>query len=350
MDEQFHSITCGGCTLNETEEHSFVNGVCICGAEEETGPQVDATLKINHTLNLASDISVNYAVSRALLTGYNMSTVYLEVRVPEYEGNTFTGYTVYKLNPEDRGNYYYFTLEGLTAVQMNNELLAVLHGQKNGKIYMSAEDTYSVATYAYSQLNGSVAPATLKTLCADMLRYGAKAQIYKAYRTDALADGRMTAAHMAYLSDMENLTYGNFNSEFENFENPTVKWVGKALDLNSKVGVRYIVDLKNYTGKIEDLTLRVTFTDIEGIERTEIVSNIEVYNEAQKRYAFTFDGLLAAELRSVLIATIYENDVPVSNDMMYSADTYCANKPGNLGVLCKAIIAYSDSAYAYFVG
>ncbi|MBR6826301.1 MAG: hypothetical protein IKM59_07115, partial [Oscillospiraceae bacterium] len=66
------------------------------------------------------------------------------------------------------------------------------------------------------------------------------------------------------------------------------------------------------------------------------------------RYSFDFDGLLAAELRTVLSAAVYAGDTRLSNTLEYSVDTYCKGKPGTLGTLCQALMAYADSSKAYF--
>ena len=66
-------------------------------------------------------------------------------------------------------------------------------------------------------------------------------------------------------------------------------------------------------------------------------------------YVFTLDALLASELREVVSVRIYAGETPVSATLQYSADTYGNNKKGDLLELCKALIAYSDSAKAYFL-
>jgi len=349
VDAEYHKVTCSKCAFEEQEAHEYVDGICICGADNTT-VVVDSALKINHSLNLASDISVNYAVLSTLLAGYDMNTVYMEVEVDTYTGNEKTGTAVLKLAPEYIDGFYYFTVDGLTAVNMNDQLRAVLYGRKNGRNYSSAVDTYSIAQYAYSQLNKATMSDSLKAVCANLLRYGALAQTFKAYRTDALADQSMTQAHKSYLTDLDTVTFGNNSFEFSFVPNPAVTWAGKALDLNSKVGVRYVVDLTKYQGKVEDLSLVVTYVDIYGASRTETVAVPVQYMPNTKLYAFTFEGLLAAELRTVLTATVYENGNPVSSDLIYSPDTYCNGKTGILGELCKALFAYSDCSKIYFVG
>jgi hypothetical protein len=312
-------------------------------------PVEEPTLKLNHSLNLAGDISVNLLLSKSLLEGFDMDSVYVESRVERYEGAVLTETTTHRLMPVEQGNYYYFTLDGLTAVEMNNRISSVLYGSKEGQPYYSPTDTYSIATYAYSQLNKTGSSNVLKTLCADLLRYGAKAQIYKNYRTDSLADSAMTETHRAYLSDMEAVTFGNTNTVLNDLDNAPILWAGKALNLESKVALKLIFRPNTYEGNLSDLRLHISYRDVNGNEKTLTLTEPEQYNEEKGLYTFTLSELLAAELRTVVSAQIYEGQSPLSATLQYSPDTYGNNKTGNLLTLCKALFAYSDSAKAYFL-
>ena len=344
-----HEVRCTRCTAKRTENHSYVAGLCLCGKEDTETPQLESTWKIGHTLNLASDISVNLAVPKTALAGFDPATVYMESRITTYEGNTETGTKLLRTEPVEQGSYYYFTLDGLTAVNMMDQISSVLYGEKNGQLYCSAEDLYSIATYAYSQMDKSNASKELKALCAELLRYGGKAQSFKSYRTDALADGAMTEAHKAYLSDIEAVTFGNTDRILQDVKNAPIQWEGKALDLVSKVTVKFVFSLGAYTGELDDLRLRVSYEDLYGKSKTLTLQGAEVYNASKGYYAFSVDTLLAAELRSVLSVQIYEGATPLSCTLQYSPDTYGNGKKGTLLELCKALCAYSDSAKAFFL-
>ncbi len=311
-------------------------------------PQENSTLKINHSLDLASDISVNLIVAKSLLAGYDMSTVYMESQIENYEGNTMVGMITQKIYPVESRNFYYFVLTGLTAVQMNDRIRSVLHGTKDGQPYYSPVDNYSIADYAYSQLRKASNPVALKTLCADLLRYGSAAQIFKELRTDALADSAMTQEQRAYLSDIEAVTFGKHNVVLSDLQAPTATWMGKALDLNSKVALKFIFRLKEESTPAQELKLKVNYLDCLDVEQEVWLTGAEPYGTTVGNYAFTFDGLLAAELRSVVSVQIFAGDTPISCTLEYSADTYGNNKTGTLLELCKALFAYSDSAKAYF--
>ncbi len=347
-DEVVHTITCENCDHVEEAAHSYLGGKCICGQEEAKEPVEETTWKMNHTLNLASDISVNLAISKSYLAGFDMDTVYVLAELDTYEGNAKTGVETLKILPVEQGNYYYFTLNGLTAVNMNDRIRSVLYGTKDGQPYYSPVDEYSIATYAYSQMGNAGRPQKLKNLCAELLRYGTRAQIFKSYRLDALADSKMTEEQKTFLSDMDSVVFGNTNVILDDLASAPIKWEGKALDLASKVTVKFVFSMGTYTGELADLTLRVSYEDIYGATKTLTIGNAELYNEAHGYYAFTLDALLAAELRSVLSVQIYEGETPVSCTLQYSADTYGNNKKGDLLELCKALFAYSDSAKIYF--
>ena len=344
-----HTIVCANCDFAEEASHTYTDGFCICGEPEIKEPVVDASLKLSHSLNLASDISVNFVIPKAMLSGYDMDTVYVESTIEVYEGNNRVGTNAVCIEGVENGNAYYFTLTGLTAVQMNNRIRSVLYGTKDGQPYYSNMDDYAIADYAYSQLNKTNTPDKLRALCADLLRYGAKAQIYKSYRTDALADRLMTEAHRGCLSDIEAVTFCNVNEDLKDLANAPITWAGKSLNLESKVCLKFVFRTAGYSGELADLSLRVSYEDRNGVIKTVSVTEIEVYSATAQLYSFTVDALLAAELRSVVSAQIYAGNTPVSSTLRYSPDTYGNGKNGTLLDLCKALFAYSDSAKSYFV-
>ena len=334
-----HLAACTRCNETFTEAHSYINGLCVCGDAEIKEPMVYEGFKIYHTLNLASGISLTYAVPKSQLEGFDMETVYMDCAMED---------KTVRVLPTDAGNYYYFTLTELTAVRMNDRVSAVLYGTKDRQPYYSATDDYSIADYAYAQLNNASAEAVLKTLCADLLRYGAAAQQFKNYRTDAPADSAMTEAHRALLSDLDAVTFSNVNGTLEDLQNPTVAWVGKTLVLDSNVSLKYVVNVSEFQGDLSELCLHISYMDIEGNPKSAVVTELEAYSADKGWYAFTFDGLLAAELRCALSAQVYAGSTPVSVTLRYSPDTYGNGQTGALGHLCKALIAYSDSAKAFF--
>jgi hypothetical protein len=99
---------------------------------------------------------------------------------------------------------------------------------------------------------------------------------------------------------------------------------------------------------MEDLSLHVSYVGNDGTAKTVILTESELYLEERNYYAFNFDGLLAAELRTVMSVAVYEGDTQISETMEYSIDTYGNGKTGTVLTLMQAMIAYGDSAEAFF--
>ncbi len=349
---------CIYCTATVTEEvptidHRMENGVCtLCGytddPQEPEGSDVilDESIVINHSLNLASDISINYVVLSSLLEGYDTFT--LHCQVPVYEGEDLVDYETVAVEPVKNGYFYYFTLTGITAVQMGDSIRSTLYLTKEDVQYCSKTDEYSVADYAYGQLRKETSAPALKTLCAQLLRYGSYAQQFKSYRTESLADGAMTSEEKAYLNALDEVSFSSNNKVLEDLQDPTVTWAGKTLNLESKVVLRFIADLSKYEGDPEELSLRVSYRNYKSEDVELVLPAPRLYVEELKYYTFDLDTLLAAELRTVVSAAVYCGETQVSPTVQYSPDAYGIGKSGTLLSLCRALIAYSDTALAYF--
>ncbi len=324
--------TIGTATRSITVDRNLV--AWVEDIEKATLP-VDGNAQIKHSLNLASDISLNYAVSTATLADYDDS--YLEVN--------FKGETLF-LEPEINGEYGYFTVDGITAVDMTEELTATLHLFLGEEEFVSETDVYSVAQYAYAQLNKASASAELKAVCANLLRYGAQAQTFKG-NENALADAAMTAEQKAYLTDLNTVSVVSAAKALGDVENG-IAWAGKSLVLDSKVAVKAIFTLKDYAGNTEDLNLRVSYVNGKGEEVSLVIEEAELYNAAYGYYAFTVDTLLATDMRSELNMALYDGETQVSETQIYSVESYCASRTGALAELGKTLLAYSDAAKTYF--
>ena len=338
-----HTGTCSRCSKTTTAAHNYEDGTCICGASLTPEATVDEAVVIQHSLNLASDISINYAVRYDYLENYD--SYYLECEIPVFENNVQIGTRTEKIDSVFNGFYHYFTLEGLNAVSMTHKVRATLHMTKDGQSFVSKEDIYSIADYAYTQLNKDTSAESLKILCANLLRYGTLTQEYKNYCTDNLPDARLTEAQRGLLTDLNGITFETVNRTLDDLADPKVTWSGKSLILDSKVTLKFVFNAAAYTGDPTALTLRVTYTNTQGETVTTILTGPTLYGT---QYAFDFDGLLAAELRSTVSVAVYEGNTRVSPTLEYSASSYGNNKPADLQTVCKALMAYSDAAKAYF--
>lgn len=319
----------------------------IYSSNRFTQPALDTDITIRHSLNLESDISLNYLIPVSQLSYYN--SFYLSCSIPQYSGNTLTGSRTIKLSPVLKGEYYSFTLDGLMAIQMGDRISATLYMEGNGIQYRSNTDNYSISDYAYSLLNKSSSTTELKSLCATLLVYGSSAQTYKGYRTDALCDYLMTETHGEYVRDIDTVTFGKNDFQLSDHSSPSVLWAGKGLNLDSRIQILFVINPANYAGSVSELSLRISYMDIYGNEKNTVLTDPKLYSEEKGYYAFSYSGLLASELRQVITATVYSGEEQVSKSLQYSIDTYGTGKNGALLTLCKAMMAYSDCAKDYFL-
>ena len=324
----------------------FILSQKIYRSNRFTQPFLDPDVTLRHSLNLESDISLNYLIPTSQLSYYE--SFYLSCSIPQYTDNRLSGTETVILQPVKKDDYYSFTLDGLTAIQMGDQISAKLYMVRYGIQYYSGTDVYSISDYAYSQLNRSNASAELKALCAQLLTYGSAAQTYKGYRTDALCNKLMSEAHKAYLTNPDIIQFGKNDQQLTNLSEPAVLWAGKGLNLDSRIQVLFVFNPANFDRSISDLTLHLSYQDIYGEEKAVVVTNPQIYHAEKGYYAFTYSDLLASELRQILTATVYCGETQVSRSLQYSVDTYGVGKKGTLLALCKAMVAYSDSAKAYF--
>ena len=72
---------------------------------------------------------------------------------------------------------------------------------------------------------------------------------------------------------------------------------------------------------------------------------LELYDKAKMLYAVSYDGLRATEMRTIVSAAIYRNGERVSKTVEYSIESYGGRNPSDL---CRAMLAYGDSANIFF--
>ena len=294
-------------------------------------------LNVGHSLNLENNISINYIIPAQQLEKYSDYAIHCRT-----EDRSFP-------DPEPRvkGDYVYFTLDDLTAVDMNTKVEAWLDVQIGDQRSYLQLGEYSIATYAYSMLNKEEVPDNVKAICANLLRYGSAAQQFKGTNVDNLPDADLTAEQAAYLTDLDTVEFAAPYTIVPDMEGATVTWAGRSMSLNSTVAVNLVVDASDYEGYFFNLELRATYTDVEGVEKT-VTLQPEPYGSRTDLYVFTVTQLSAADLRSELTCRVYADGEPVSQTMVYSAASYGAGKTGALLEVCQALFAYVDCARAFF--
>lgn len=287
------------------------------------------------SLFLQDNLAINYKVDKALFdtVGYTNPYVVFEIGGKKTEVKSYTV----------DGDRYVFKFPNIAPNQMNDTIRATLYATYNGVEYASATREYSVAEYCYSMLELYSADeyAELRTLLVDLLHYGAASQTYTGYRTDALVNASLTAAQLQWGTSEEPVLDTVLDTTYKTVENPTAKWKGAGLHLQDSVSMR----LRFTAESIEGLSVK-----IESGTNTWTISSDKFLEEDDVYYVY-FTGLDAGQMRQSVYLTIYDGDIPVSNTVCYSIESYAYEKQNStiagLPELVKAMMKYGDSAYAY---
>ncbi len=341
-----HSYVCLKCGLSGTEACDHTNGGCICGSVPD-GPAKDAALSFtNHSLSLASSIRVNFIVPKSALT-YDSYRIVIEKECYDVMGSLI-GTEVYEYQSFEpyNNNYSKVVMDRISATEMTALLHATIYGYKNGEEFVGNTDSYSVERYALKQMQNELSTQKLRTLCADLLNYGAAAQEYKSYNLSDLANQSMTAEMRAYASDPDSLQLQNIKSH-SNAPGASTVILGNALIMEDKVELLFILS------SAKGVTVEVSFTDNRGVKQVRNYSekDLELYREESGYYSLKVDDLDADQMSTSVTAKLSVNGKWQST-RTYSIESYCASYAGNgtaLGDCCTMMMLYGNSAKAYFL-
>ena len=330
-EEQLYCQNCGISrvkVLGATDQHDYVNGHCAdCDA---------AKLDFyGASLVLEDDLRINFKVSSVLITNNGFEDPYV---VFEY-GNRKV--TVDEYTQAD--GKYSFPFVDIAPQNMNDQVTATLYASCNGRNHKSETVTYSVAQYCYKLLSKSAVTANtdMRQLLVDLLNYGAAAQKYRNYKTDNLANSKLTEAQKAWGTGTLRSLNTVQNADYKVISNPAAVWKGAGLVLEESVVLR----LKLEAASIEGLSVKIRRADVASvtIPSSEFVA-------ADGGYYVYFDGLDANEMSDTLYLTVYRGETAVSNTLSYSIESYAYSKMGVGGALSdllSAMMKYGDSAKAY---
>ena len=337
-DDEGHRKVCAGCeAVDETSRapHTFDHeGDELCDTCGYLRLAFYGT-----SLTLQHNFAVNYKVKATLLEKY--TDLYAEVVM---NGKTvqISEYTV------DKSGYLSFRFENIAPQTIGDDITAVLHAKENGVDVETASYVTGVARYCEKALEYYSADtyATFRTLIVDLLHYGAKAQVYTGYNTDALVDANLTAQQLSWGTKGDPALNNHFVLNLKTVENPTATWYGAGLILDSAITLK----LKFAVQSIEGVKVQIA---IEG-GKTVVIDDPKHFNysSADGLYHLSVNGLNADQMSKKLELTILDADGnAISNTAQYSIESYAYEKqnstiPG-LADLVKAMMNYGNAAVAY---
>ena len=273
------------------------------------------------SMTVGSTLAMNYYVAGCIGSNYYMTfTMNGKVSVPT------TGV--------DQYGYLMFTFDNIPPQMMSDTISAMIYDADGNELLDEAFE-FSVAEYANKVLNLYGNDEKLSNLVADMLKYGAAAQLYKGYRTDALA----TETNGIDLSDK-----GSNLSPDESDDARSNEVSVEANDAFTATGVRFDFDNKIYVKfKTED------------VSKVKIICNGKNVTSSIKGvsdgiYVVYTDGIHATEFDKVFTFELYVDDV-LYQTITYSINSYVYAKRDSqadgISELVIALYRYGLSAKDY---
>ncbi len=250
----------------------------------------------------------------------------------------------------------------ISAEKLGDEIYLCVYAElDDGTVIYSDVVTYSVKSYAYSKLNDSNTDHELKALLVSLLNYGAAAQVYFDYKTDALVNADLTAEQQTladdYNASMVKPVAQPTGSKVSAFAaNGGFRAKSATAHFESAFGISY-----HMTGSVESTGATLYFWTQEQFDALdELNADNCTGSVAMDLESGTFTGFVGGIAAKDINDTVYAATVYTGNDgvtystgvLAYSLGAYCsnmvANGSENMSALAAATIVYGFYASAYF--
>ncbi len=281
---------------------------------------------------LGNDLTMNFALLASHLDG---TDYYAEIVKYNPDGTTttttypFSSWTAY-------GPMYLITLDGLVAKQMSDKVEVTVYTGDGVQASYTWVD--SIRDYSIRQLNTTSNTAKVFTVLADMLNYGAAAQVQFNYNTSDLANATMTDTHKSYATAALDFSlYTNNQVVGDNFFGTIL-----ALETNIKMGVFF-----KGTG-YEGYTAKVSYRDHNGNTVSYEVAgkDFDATYAANGMYGIMVDTLVAGDVYQVVTVEVYDGETLVAS-VSESMESYVVRQSASLLPIYDALMKFMVSSYNY---
>lgn len=219
-------------------------------------------------------------------------------------------------------------------------------------------ENYSVRTYCDNMLAKTAEElgmsaekyAALRTAIADLLEYGASAQIYRGYKTNALVNEGITGS-----TEFVELTETDKYKEESASDDVKMTSVSMYFDYCNSLVLRF-----NAPELTDENCYVLTFNDVTGEEREYALSECELVDEETSAYMLVLDPVFATGYNDLYFIELYgpnaRNRVVLMQSLEYSFKSYVYSMQNKVDVngdltpmakLARATYNYGLSATAY---
>lgn len=257
-------------------------------------------------------------------------------------------------------NLYACTTTGIAAKEMGDSRYYCAYAKlADGTIVYSDLNQYSPKHYAMSRLENSE-NENLKALCVAMLNYGAAAQSYFGYKTDALMNADLTDAQKALVGEYNaDLFTGavaadpaKVNSCFAATE-AGFQQKSASVSFDGAFALNFYFDLDRENSEVVFYYwTKEAYESADELSDTNCTGSIVAAADANGIFHAPITGIAAKDLDdTIYIAATYtiDGETFCSGVIAYSLSTYCMRHAnGNMGQLAQATAMYGYYAENYF--
>ncbi len=327
----------GAISVNDTFSCFTARSPVYTVTKELTDPELKIT---NVTLSLQDNLSFNLYSPKSLYAKEGYGTPYIVFNV---NGREVTANPNPALSTDE---LYAFTCNDIAPHRIGDDVGFTVYVMNGSQRVKGMTASYAVTRYCSAVLAGSTAKDKLSTLVVDLLNYGAAAQEYMNYKTDALVNASLTSEQQSWATAGRDYVSVGARLNADEADLEGVAFSGAALYLNETVAIRYVFTAESLSG----LTLEMT--DDQAHAWTFTGSDFRKVTDpgaAPNSYYVDFRKLHAGRMSDRVYATFHQGGKK-SVTIAYSIETYVKLAGGGTGTfqnLMKAMMKYGDAAKAY---
>lgn len=227
---------------------------------------------------------------------------------------------------------YDITYTGLAAKEMCDTVHVYVY---NGEGTLVGQHSDSIRSYILRQLREKEYGQEFRTLCVDLLNYGAAAQIEFGYNADDLANKDLTDEELA-----EGTQIVDDYTDNQTIDGDATSYYGTSYILETQISMAMAVRADQLGANCYAL---VSYVDHTGAEKNNIrvegIKNNSVYE-------FFLNEIVVADGRCLLTVEFYKADGTKVVTVQDSMESYTARNAVDYP-LAEKMLTFSDSAYAY---